>query len=35
VTVYAASTVWAAFMAGLALGSIIGGRAADCVRRPS
>lgn len=34
VTVYAASTVWAVFMAGLALGSVIGGRAADRVRRP-
>ena len=34
VTVYAASTVWAAFMAGLALGSLIGGRAADRARRP-
>lgn len=34
VTVYAASTVWAAFMAGLALGSLIGGRTADRVRRP-
>jgi spermidine synthase len=34
VTVYAASTVWAVFMAGLALGSIIGGRAADRVARP-
>src|SRR5687767_5332925 len=34
VTVYAASTVWAVFMAGLALGSIIGGRAADRVQRP-
>jgi spermidine synthase len=34
VTVYAASTVWAVFMAGLAVGSLIGGRAADRVRRP-
>jgi spermidine synthase len=34
VTVYAASTVWAVFMAGLALGSVIGGRAADRVSRP-
>lgn len=34
VTVYAASTVWAAFMAGLALGSLAGGRAADRARRP-
>ena len=34
VTVYAASTVWAMFMAGLAVGSVIGGRAADRVRRP-
>jgi spermidine synthase len=34
VTVYAASTVWAAFMAGLALGSAIGGRMADRARRP-
>ena len=34
VTVYAASTVWAVFMAGLALGSVIGGRAADRVARP-
>jgi spermidine synthase len=34
VTVYAASTVWAVFMAGLAVGSILGGRAADRVRRP-
>jgi spermidine synthase len=34
VTVYAASTVWAVFMAGLAIGSIAGGRAADRVRRP-
>jgi spermidine synthase len=34
VTVYAASTVWAVFMAGLALGSFFGGRAADRVSRP-
>src|SRR5688572_15063129 len=34
VTVYAASTVWAVFMAGLALGSIVGGRTADRVARP-
>ena len=34
VTVYAASTVWAVFMAGLAIGSFLGGRAADRVRRP-
>ena len=34
VTVYAASTVWAVFMAGLAVGSVLGGRAADRVRRP-
>src|SRR5687767_2984180 len=34
VTVYAASTVWAVFMAGLALGSVLGGRAADRVARP-
>jgi spermidine synthase len=34
VTVYAASTVWAAFMAGLALGSVLGGRAADRARNP-
>ena len=34
VTVYAASTVWAVFMAGLALGSMVGGRAADRVKRP-
>jgi spermidine synthase len=34
VTVYAASTVWASFMAGLALGSFIAGRFADHVRRP-
>ena len=34
VTTYAASTVWASFMAGLALGSIGAGRLADRVRRP-
>src|SRR5438034_3631427 len=34
VTVYAASTVWACFMGGLALGSAIAGRLADRVRRP-
>jgi spermidine synthase len=34
VTVYAASTVWAAFMAGLALGSVGGGRLAGKLRRP-
>jgi spermidine synthase len=34
VTVYAASTVWAVFMGGLAIGSLVGGRAADRVRRP-
>lgn len=34
VTVYAASTVWASFMAGLALGSLVGGRIGDRVRRP-
>jgi spermidine synthase len=34
VTVYAASTVWAAFMGGLAIGSVLGGRLADRVRRP-
>jgi spermidine synthase len=34
VTVYAASTVWAVFMAGLAIGSLAGGRVADRVRRP-
>lgn len=34
VTVYAASTVWAAFMGGLALGSLFGGRLADRVGRP-
>src|SRR5580765_4601812 len=34
VTVYAASTVWACFMGGLALGSALGGRLADRVRFP-
>ncbi|MBV9543505.1 MAG: fused MFS/spermidine synthase, partial [Chloroflexi bacterium] len=34
VTIYAISTVLAAFMAGLALGSIIGGRWADRAPRP-
>jgi spermidine synthase len=34
VTVYAASTVWAVFMAGLAIGSLAGGRVADRVRHP-
>lgn len=34
VTVYAASTVLAGFMGGLALGSALGGRYADRVRRP-
>jgi spermidine synthase len=34
VTTYAASTVWASFMAGLAIGSLIAGRLADRVRRP-
>jgi spermidine synthase len=34
VTVYAASTVWAVFMAGLAIGSLAGGGVADRVRRP-
>jgi spermidine synthase len=34
VTTYAASTVWASFMAGLALGSLAAGRVADRVRRP-
>ena len=34
VTVYAASTVWASFMAGLALGSLAGGWLGDRVRRP-
>ncbi|HSL22784.1 MAG TPA: fused MFS/spermidine synthase [Vicinamibacterales bacterium] len=34
VTVYAASTVWASFMGGLALGSLVAGRLADRVRRP-
>src|SRR5207237_7834965 len=34
VTIYAISTVVAAFMGGLALGSFLGGRLADRVRRP-
>ena len=34
VTVYAASTVWASFMFGLAVGSWLAGRVADRVRRP-
>jgi spermidine synthase len=34
VTVYAASTVLASFMAGLALGSYVGGRVGDRVRHP-
>src|SRR5688572_14118444 len=34
VTVYAASTVWASFMFGLAVGSLAAGRLADRVRRP-
>jgi len=34
VTVYAASTVWAAFMGGLAIGSFAAGRFADRVRNP-
>src|ERR1700752_5142715 len=34
VTTYAASTVWASFMAGLALGSLVAGRFGDRVRRP-
>src|SRR6185437_13708716 len=34
VATYAASTVWASFMAGLAIGSFGAGRLADRVRRP-
>src|SRR5690242_21862173 len=34
VTVYAASTVWATFMGGLAIGSVVAGRLADRVRNP-
>src|SRR5262245_29137266 len=34
VTIYAASTVWASFMAGLAIGSVIAGRLADRTQRP-
>lgn len=34
VTVYAVSTVLAAFMGGLAIGSVVGGRRADLLQRP-
>lgn len=34
VTVFAASTVWASFMSGLAIGSLLAGRVADRVKRP-
>jgi spermidine synthase len=34
VTIYAISTVLAAFMAGLAIGSVLGGRVADSTRHP-
>jgi spermidine synthase len=34
VTVYAASTVWAVFMTGLAIGSLVAGRLADRTRHP-
>lgn len=34
VTIYAISTVLAAFMGGLAIGSVVGGRRADSARRP-
>jgi spermidine synthase len=34
VTVFAISTVLAAFMGGLAIGSLVGGRRADAARRP-
>jgi spermidine synthase len=34
VTVYAASSVWASFMAGLAIGSLVSGRVGDRVRTP-
>jgi spermidine synthase len=34
VTVYAASAVWASFMAGLAIGSLTGGRVGDRTRHP-
>jgi len=34
VTVYAASTVWASFMAGLTIGSLLAAKAGDRVRRP-
>jgi spermidine synthase len=34
VTIYAASAVWASFMAGLAIGSLVAGRIGDRVARP-
>ena len=34
VTIYAASAVWASFMAGLAIGSLTAGRLGDRVGRP-
>ena len=34
VTVYAASTVWASFMSGLAIGSFLAGVLSERVRRP-
>ena len=34
VTVYAASAVWATFMGGLAVGSVVSGRLADRIRQP-
>jgi spermidine synthase len=34
VTVYAASAVWATFMGGLAVGSLVSGRLADRIRQP-
>jgi spermidine synthase len=34
VTIYAATSVWASFMAGLAIGSLIAGRVGDRARRP-
>jgi len=34
VTIYAASAVWASFMAGLAIGSLVAGRIADRSRQP-
>ena len=34
VTVYSASTVWASFMAGLALGSYLGGKVGDRTKVP-